>query len=88
MRRELIEKVIELTLEQVRDKGWDLLDQREDEQIQTVADAIETSVNDFEEDIEFDEEWNEAIEELENERNTSEYDDPYDDDGALAHWNE
>ena len=88
MRRELIEKVIELTLEQVRDKGWNLLDQREDEQIQTVADAIELSVNDFEEDIELDEEWNEAMEELENERDTSEYDDLSDDDGALAHWNE
>ena len=77
MRREVLEKIIELTLEQVREKGWELLDENTATQNKIVADAIEDDVNDFIEDINFEEEWEKAIDEI---RNPGVIDDEEDDD--------
>ena len=77
MKRELLEKIIELTLEQVREKGLELLDENTATQNKIVADAIEDEVNDFIEDINFEEEWEKAIDEI---RNTGVIDDEEDDD--------
>lgn len=77
MKRELLEKIIELTLEQVREKGLELLDENTATQNKIVADAIEDEVNDFIEDINFEEEWEKAIDEI---RNTGVVDDEEDDD--------
>jgi hypothetical protein len=77
MKRELLEKIIELTLEQVREKGLELLDENTATQNKIVADAIEDEVNDFIEDINFEEEWEKAIDEI---RNPGVIDDEEDDD--------
>ena len=66
MNRELLEKIIDLTLDQVREKGWDLLDEDTNTQVQTVADAIEREVDEFIEDYEFEREYEEATRELRN----------------------
>ena len=77
MKRELLEKIIDLTLYQVRKRGWELLDESENTQVQIVADAIERDVDDFIEDINFEEEWEKAIDEI---RNPGVIDDDEDDD--------
>ena len=91
MRREVLEKVVELTLEQVRERGWELLDENTNTQIQIVADAIEREVDDFVEDLEADDEWEDAMEELRNPSVLSDEEDDMgsmDDVGPLTHWNE
>ena len=77
MKRELLEKIIDLTLYQVRKRGWELLDESENTQVQIVADAIERDVDDFIEDINFEEEWEKSIDEI---RNPGVIDDDEDDD--------
>lgn len=91
MRREVLEKVVELTLEQVRERGWELLDENTNTQIQIVADAIEREVDDFVEDLEADDEWEDAMEELRHPSVLGDEEDDMgsmDDVGPLTHWNE
>ena len=77
MKREVLEKIIDLTLDQVRERGWELFDENKISQVQIVADAIERDVDDFIEDTNFEEEWEKAIDEI---RNTRVIDDDEDDD--------
>ena len=77
MKREVLEKIIDLTLDQVRERGWELFDENTNTQVQIVADAIERDVDDFIEDTNFEEEWEKAIDEI---RNTGVIDDEEDDD--------
>ena len=77
MKREVLEKIIDLTLDQVRERGWELFDENKISQVQIVADAIERDVDDFIEDTNFEEEWEKAIDEI---RNTGVIDDDEDDD--------
>ena len=77
MKREVLEKIIDLTLDQVRERGWELFDENTNTQVQIVADAIERDVDDFIEDTNFEEEWEKAIDEI---RNTGVVDDDEDDD--------
>lgn len=76
MKREVLEKIIDLTLDQVRERGWELFDENTNTQVQIVADAIERDVDDFIEDTNFEEEWEKAIDEI---RNTGVIDDEDDD---------
>lgn len=90
MRRELLEKIIDLTLDQVREIGMELFDENTNTQVKTVADAIERDVEDFIEDMNADDEWEDTIDEI---RNPSVLDDNEDDmivldDGPLNNWNE
>ena len=90
MRRELLEKIVDLTLDQVRERGWELFDENTNTQVQTVADAIERDVEEFIEDLEMEDDWENAIDET---RNPSVMDDDEDDmiildDGPLSHWND
>ena len=90
MQRELLEKIIDLTLDQVREKGFELLDESENTQVQIVADAIEHDVEEFIEDLEMEDDWEEGFDEI---RNPSVMDDDEDDmivldDGPLSHWND
>ena len=90
MRRELLEKIVDLTLDQVRERGWELFDENTNTQVQTVADAIERDVEEFIEDLEMEDDWEDAIDET---RNPSVMDDDEDDmiildDGPLSHWND
>ena len=66
MKREVLEKIIDLTLDQVRERGWELFDENTNTQVQIVADAIERDVDDFIEDTNFEEEWEKAIDEIRN----------------------
>jgi len=77
MKREVLEKIIDLTLDQVRERGWELFDENTNTQVQIVADAIERDVDDFIEDTNFEEEWEKAIDEI---RNPGVIDDEEDDD--------
>ena len=77
MKREVLEKIIDLTLDQVRERGWELFDENTNTQVQIVADAIERDVDDFIEDTNFEEEWEKAIEEI---HNSGVIDDDEDDD--------
>ena len=77
MKREVLEKIIDLTLDQVRERGWELFDENKISQVQIVADAIERDVDDFIEDTNFEEEWEKAIDEI---RNPGVIDDEEDDD--------
>lgn len=90
MQRELLEKIIDLTLDQVREKGFELLDESENTQVQIVADAIEHDVEEFIEDLEMEDDWEEGFDEI---RTPSVMDDDEDDmivldDGPLSHWND
>lgn len=76
MKREVLEKIINLTLDQVRERGWELFDENTNTQVQIVAGAIERDVDDFIEDTNFEEEWEKAIDEI---RNTGVIDDEDDD---------
>ena len=50
---EFVKKIIDLTLDQVREQGWDLLDARENEQPDMVYNAIKEDVDElFDEDDE------------------------------------
>ena len=85
-----MEKIVDLTLDQVRERGWELFDENTNTQVQTVADAIERDVEEFIEDLEMEDDWEDAIDET---RNPSVMDDDEDDmiildDGPLSHWND
>ena len=54
---ELIKKIIDLTLGQVRDQGWDLLDAQGQEQIDMVYDAIEDDITNYVEELKDDDEF-------------------------------
>ena len=88
MQRELLEKIIDLTLDQVREKGFELLDESENTQVQIVADAIERDVEDFIEDLEMEDDWEEGFEPDRNEVELDDDDMIVLDDGPLRHWNE
>jgi hypothetical protein len=52
-REEIVKKIIDLTLDQVREQGWDLLDAMENEQPDMVYNAIKEDVDElFDEDDE------------------------------------
>lgn len=61
-KEEFIKKIIDLTLDQVREQGWDLLDAMENEQPDMVYNVIKENVDELfdeyyeEEDYEYDEE--------------------------------
>ena len=43
-KEDLIKEVIELTIDQVKEQGWDLLDARPDEAIKIVYDKIKDEI--------------------------------------------
>ena len=51
-REEIVKKIIDLTLDQVREQGWDLLDAMENEQPDMVYNAIKDELDEIIEDEE------------------------------------
>ena len=83
MNREILEKIINLTLEQIRMKGLDLLGETVNNQTKLIADEIEQEVRNFVEEQENEMNWEDAIDD------NNHYDDDdmiVLDDGPLTHW--
>ena len=60
MKREIVEKIIDLTLGQVREKGVDLLDELPQDQVGIVYDAIERDLEEFEDELQNDIDYDDA----------------------------